>query len=112
MGIFLAGFHECFMHGLYGGQVLVDNGLQCAFPLLDIADDTPENTHICVSIYKYTDIHFITQLLICKDQDAFHNDDFSRVDGDRLFAAVMNGVVINGAFHRLAGLQLAKMLDH
>ena len=112
MGVLLAGFHECFVHGLHGSQILIHNGVQCAVTLLDVADNTAENAHVGIGVYEYADVHFVTQLLVRKDQDPFYNDDLCRLNGDEGLAAVMHGVVVHGALNGLACLQLLEMLDH
>ena len=112
MSVLLAGLYERFMHGFDGGQILVHNGVQCAVTLFDIADDAAKNTYVGVGVHENTDIHFIAQLLVSQNQNAFHDDDLCGLDGDKVLAAVMHSVVVHGALYGVACLQLLEMFDH
>lgn len=52
-----AGFHKLFMHGLYGLQILVYHRFQTSASFLYIPQDTSEDTHIGICVYKHFDVH-------------------------------------------------------
>ena len=51
VGVLAAGLDELLMHGLDGGQVLVDDRVQRAAPLLHVPEDAAEYAHIGVGVH-------------------------------------------------------------
>ena len=100
------------MHGLDGRQILLDDGVDAAPALFDVAADTAAQTHVGVGVDKDADVHFIAERLVHKDHDALDHDDLPRLDVQDLVRAVVDGIVIGGAVDRLTGFQLAQMPDH
>ena len=67
IGIFLAWFNVFFMHGLYSGSVLIQNGINASAPFLHIAKDSPAKANISIRIYKNLHIHKVAQLFIVQN---------------------------------------------
>lgn len=94
---------KLLVHGLDGCEVLAHHAVQSAAAGFDVADDATQNADVGVGVHKDLDVHQVAELLGCKNQDALHNNDGSRINGDRLVAAVVDGVIVDGNFYALPG---------
>ena len=57
VGLALARLDELLVHRFDSGQVLVDNAVQRAPALLDVADDAAQDAHIGVGVHKDLHVH-------------------------------------------------------
>ena len=111
VGVALAGLHKSFMHGLDGGQVLLDHAVQTAAPLLDVPHQTAQDALVGVGVHKDLVVEHGAQLRLHKGQDALHDQHRSGFDVLHLVAAVMVGVVVYRAVDGAPGLQLLQVID-
>ena len=94
-------FDEDIVGGFYGFDVLVDDGIQCATPFLDIPADTADNPEIRVGVHENLDIHQIAQALILQDQNALQYDDVLGVHRLGGCYPCVDGEVVGGFFNGL-----------
>lgn len=102
----LAGLNESLMHGLDGGEVLVDNAVEGAAALLDVPHQTAQDALIGIGVYENFVVEHGAQLRLHEGKDAFHDEDGGRFDVLDLVAAVVVGVVVHRAVDGAASLQL------
>ena len=101
------------MHGLYGGGILVQNGVNASAPFLHIAKDSPAKANISIRIYKNLHIHKVAQLFIVQNKYAFNYKYFRWLQRyGFILAAVVNGVIVNRFFDCFAIFQLFYVLNH
>ena len=94
------------MHGLDGGEVLVDNAVEGAAALLDVPHQTAQDALIGIGVYENFVVEHGAQLRLHEGKDAFHDEDGGRFDVLDLVAAVVVGVVVHRAVDGAASLQL------
>ena len=59
-----------------------------------------------VRIHENFDVHQVPQGLVLENEDALHENDFVRGQGQRRFRPVVDGVVVDGTLDGLARLQV------
>ena len=74
----LARLDKFEMHRLDGGCVLLDDRINRATTLNDIAAYAPDETFIGVRVNEDLDVEEIAQLAIYENENPFHNNDVSR----------------------------------
>ena len=102
----LAGLNESLVHGLDGGEVLVDDAVEGAAALLDVPHQTAQDALIGISVHENFVVEHGAQLRLHEGEDAFHDEDGGRFDVLDLVAAVVVGVVVHRAVDGAACLQL------
>ena len=107
----LAGLYKGLVHGLDGGQVLIDDAVQTAAPLLHIPHQTAQDALVGVGVHIDLVVEQGAQLRLHKGQDAFHDQHRCGLDVLHLVAAVVVGVVVHRAVDGAACLQLLQMVD-
>ena len=110
--IFLARLNIELVHGLDGGQILVNDGIDAASAFFHVAADAAAQAHVSIGVNKDADVHLITQRLLDEDHNAFHHDDLARLDVQNPVGAVVDGIVIRRAVDGLTVFEHAQMLDH
>ena len=106
VSVALAGLNESLMHGLDGGEVLVDDAVEGAAALLDVPHQTAQDTLIGISVHENFLVEHGAQLRLHEGENAFHDEDGGRFDVLDLVAAVVVGVVVHRAVDGAACLQL------
>ena len=106
VSVALAGLNESLMHGLDGGEVLVDDAVEGAAALLDVPHQTAQDALVGVGVHEDLIVEHGAQLRLHEGEDAFHDEDGGRFDVLDLVAAVVVGVVVHRAVDGAACLQL------
>ena len=111
IGEALGRLDEFHVHGADGGHPLLDDGFHGAAAFFDIALQAAHEAEVGVGIHEDFDIHQISQGAVFEDEDAFDQDGGMRLDANHIGLAAMRGKIVGGEVDRLAGAQLAEMLD-
>lgn len=106
VGVPLARLDEGLVHGLDGGEILMDDAVEGAAALLDVPHQTAQDALVGVGIHEDLIVEHGAQLRLHEGQDALHDEDGGRLDVLHLVAAVVVGVVVHRAVDGAAGLQL------
>ena len=99
------------MHGLDRGQVLLNDAVQTAAPLLHVPHQTAQDALVCIGVHKDFVVEHGAQLRLHKGQDALHDQHRGGLDVLHLVAAVVVHIVVHRAVDGAAGLQLLQMVD-
>ena len=102
----LARLDESLVHGLDGGEILMDDAVEGAAALLDVPHQTAQNALVGVGVHEDLIVEHGAQLRLHEGQDALHDEDGGRLNVLHLVAAVVVGVVVHRAVDGAAGLQL------
>lgn len=111
IGVSLAGFHKHLVHGLDRGEILIDNALQISASVSHIANDSTQDTHICISVYEDFDIHLVAEFFVLENEDTFNDDDLRGADGFRFGQPVVDGKIVNRAGDAVTGFQLPQGIN-
>ena len=110
--VFLAGLHVELVHGLNGGQILVDDGVDAPPALLDVPPDPAAQAPVGVGVDEDADVHLVAERLVDEDHDALDHDDPPRLDVQELLRPVEDGIVVGRAVDGLPVFEHAQMVDH
>ncbi len=112
IGVLAAGLDILLVHRLDGGKVLADDAFQRPPPLLHVPEDTTQDAGVGVGVHEYLDVHLFPQPRVLEDEDAFGDDHLGGADLHRVVGAVVDGVIVDGAAHRLPCPQPPQVLHH
>src|SRR5699024_6420659 len=98
-------------HGLDGGQILGDDAVQAAGALFDVPADAAEDPLVGVGVHKDLVVEQLQQRRLGKGEHALDDQDGCRLDVAHFLRPVVDGVVVDRAVHRTAGLQLLQLPD-
>lgn len=99
------------VHGLDGGEVLVDDALEASAALADVARDAAQDALVGVGFDVDLDVEEISEACVLENQDALDDDDAARPDGDGLFRARVLREVVGRAGDSPSGAQFLEVMD-
>lgn len=105
------GLHVEVMHGLYGGEVLIDDVFDLPAPLLGVPQHPSEDSLVRIRIHEDLDVHQVPEALVVKGQDPLQEDDPLGLDPYRGLGPVVIGIVIGRGDDGFPRLQLLKVLE-
>merc|ERR1712106_245669 len=84
VSILLGGQAELLEGWLHEGGVLVQHVLKITATFLDVSQDTPCESGVCISVYEELHVEEVSKLGVVEDQDAFHQHHVRGVDRSHL----------------------------
>lgn len=102
VGISLAGFDELLVHGLQNVCVAFHDGFGGTSTFHHVALDDTDEAFVRVGIDKDFQVHHVAQFLVAQGQDAFDDDDVTRLNVDGFRQARASQVRVGGLFDALA----------
>ena len=108
---FPAWLHILLVHGLDGGEILGDYGLEGAPPLLHVPQGSAENADVGICFHENLDVEHISERGILKDQDPLHNNDLGGEDLPCFGGAVMLHIGVDGTLDGAARFQFLQVFD-
>jgi len=100
------------VHRLDRREVLVDDRVDRAAALFDVAADPAAQAHVGGGVHEDLDVHLGAELRVLEDQDALDHDDLARLDAQHLVRPVVDRVVVSRALDGQALFELAQVFDH
>ena len=90
------------MHGLYGGEILLDNALYASAPFADVATNPAEYSLVRVGFDEHFYVHNIAKVIVVQRKYSVYYYYGLGLDFNGFTAARMNGKIVHGAIYRLA----------
>ena len=99
------------MHGLDRGEILVYHAVETAPAVTHVADDAAEDTHVGIGVDVNFNVHLLAKLKALEDEYPLDDYHARGADGDGPVRAVVNGIIVHGALHRVTRAQLTQRVD-
>ena len=95
VGMLFVWLNEGLVHGLNGGEILIDNGGKRARSLLSVAPYAAENALVCIGVHEDLEIEPFSDSLIGENEDPLQKNDTRGNDVLAFLRAAMHGVIID-----------------
>jgi hypothetical protein len=98
----LARLDEFAMHRLNGGQVLLDDFIECSPANVGIALDSSNEPDVRIRVDEYLDVAKIPHPLVDEQQNAVDDDYVGRLDAGRFRSTQVGDEIVHGLVDRIA----------